>query len=193
MKMKSPIRLLALLASAAMLSACAAAEPMAVPQGNQPAAVVKQEVKKEENVYQGKVVGVSKKAKTISVQVGDKTQMVKFNDATNGMEFAQKGEAAIIKYAMIGNDKVATVIKPKLAKLPEGVTEIQPDDLAKLVAMGPKGQYFLVDSRPAGRYHEGHIPTAVSIPVPKLQETKTALLPKNKKDIQLIFYCGGVT
>jgi uncharacterized cupredoxin-like copper-binding protein len=194
MKKKRFVRLLALMCSAGMLTACAAAGPVAAPQSKQSAPVAKQEVKKEANVYKGKIVGVSRKARSISIKVGDKTQMVKFDDATTGMEFAKKGEAAIIQFKTMGNDQIATVIKPKLAKLPKGVTEIQPADVAKLIAMGPKkGKYFLVDARPEGRYKAGHIPTAVSIPVSKLKETKAALLPKNKKDIQLIFYCGGVT
>ena len=105
----------------------------------------------------------------------------------------KKGKAAIIAFKLVDGDKVAQAIKPKLAKLPEGVGEMQPEELARLVAMGPEtGKYFLVDSRPGKRYDAGHVPTAVSIPVPKLEERKAALLPEDK-DIQLIFYCGGVT
>ncbi|HIJ77987.1 MAG: rhodanese-like domain-containing protein [Desulfobulbaceae bacterium] len=149
-----------------------------------------------ENVFKGKVVGLSKKAKTISIEVGDKTEMVKFDDETKGLEHALTDHAAIIKFEKRGNAKVATVIKPKLAKLPEGVTEIMTEELAKLIAMGPeKGKYILVDSRPGGRFHEGSIPTAINIPVPKMAETAKSLLPALDKigDIQLIFYCGGPT
>lgn len=152
--------------------------------------------KQDENVYKGKVIGVSNKAKTISIESDGKTQMVKFDDNTEGMDYAKTGEAAIIKFEMRGKDKVATVIKPKLAKLPEGVAEMQVDELVKLVALGPeKGNYFLVDSRPGPRYDEGHIPSAVSIPVPKLEETKDALFPGDAKikETLLIFYCGGPT
>lgn len=148
---------------------------------------------KDENVYKGKVLGVSKKAKTISIKVGKKTEMVKFNDDTKGMEHAKKGEAAIIKFEPRGKDKIATVIKPKLAKLPKGVTEMQPEDLAKLVAKGPdKGNYLLIDSRPEKRFDEGAIPTAVSIPVPKMKKSGKDLLPADK-DKLLVFYCGGPT
>lgn len=150
------------------------------------------------NVYKGKVVGKSNKAKTISIVVGKgkdaKTIMVKFNDQTKGVEHASKGHAAIIKYKVVGNDKIATEIKPKLAKLPKGVVEVQPDYVAGLVAQGTeKGKYFLVDSRPAGRHHEGTIPTSVSIPVPKItKEGALAVLPKDKNG-ELLFYCGGPT
>jgi len=97
---------------------------------------------------------------------------------------------------MDGADRVATVIKQKLAKLPAGVTEMPVDEMAVLVALGPeKGNYFLVDSRPEARYNEGHVPTAVSIPVPKLEKLGNEAFPpsvREKKPL-LVFYCGGVT
>ena len=150
----------------------------------------------EGNVYKGKVLGVSKKAKTITIEVKKSPMMVKFDDNTKGMEHATKGHAAIIQFEMRGKDKVATVIKPKLAKLPEGVTEIKTEELAKLITDGPeKANYFLVDSRPGKRYDEGHIPTAKSIPVPELEKSASAHLPDDikRKNTLLIFYCGGPT
>ena len=148
------------------------------------------------NIFKGKILGVSKKAKTISIKVGKKTELVKFDANTKGMEHAIKGHGSIIKFDKHGNDKIATIIKAKLAKLPKGVTEMMPEELAKLIALGPdQGKYFLVDSRPAGRFHEGHIRTAVNIPVAKMKKTGSSYLPGNAKidDIQLIFYCGGPT
>lgn len=158
---------------------------------------VSAEQKKEANVYRGKITGKSKKAKTIILQVGQepdlKTVMVKYDDATKGIEDAVEGEGAVITFEERGADKYATDIKPKLAQLPEGVNEAQPDDIAALVALGPeKGNYFLVDSRPTKPYDEGHVPTAVSIPAPKLKKDGAALLPANK-DLPLVFYCGGLT
>lgn len=155
------------------------------------------EQKKDDNVYKGKITGKSKKAKSIIMQVGQepdlKTVMVKYDDATKGLEDAVEGEGAIIAFEVRGEDKYAVDIKPKLAQLPEGVTEAQPDDIAALVALGPeKGQYLLVDSRPAKPYDEGHVPSAVSIPTPKLKKEGESLLPANK-DLALVFYCGGVT
>lgn len=160
-------------------------------------AAAKQVSQEQSNTYKGKIEGVSKKAKSISISVGKgetaKTMMVKFDDNTKGMEFAEKGEAAIITFEMRGKDKVATVVKPKLAQLPEGVAEMQPEQLIELVAKGPEqGNYFLVDSRPAKAYAEGHVPSAVSIPVEKLEKEGGALLPA-EKDFPLIFHCGGPT
>ncbi|OQX19615.1 MAG: hypothetical protein BWK76_04085 [Desulfobulbaceae bacterium A2] len=50
----------------------------------------------------------------------------------------------------------------------------------------------LVDSRPAGRYAQDHLPGAISIPDDVLKEKKAEVLPK-EKDKMLVFYCGGVT
>lgn len=176
---------------AVLAAALFVAVPICAPQNV--SAADKAATAKEANVYKGKVLGVSKKAKTISIEVGKKTEMVKFDDSTTGMEHAKVGEAAIINFTSKGKDKVAVVIKPKLAKLPEGVKEMQPDELAELVAMGTKkGKYFLVDSRPGARFDEGTIPTAVSIPVPKMKEAGKDLLPADK-DKLLIFFCGGPT
>ena len=47
----------------------------------------------------------------------------------------------------------------------------------------------LVDSRPAAGYMKGHIPTAISIPFPKMTEMMDKL-PK-EKDQLVIFYCQG--
>lgn len=163
--------------------ASSAAEPAAAQQQNK-------------NVYAGKILGVSKKAKSISIELDTRSEMVKFDDKTTGMEFAKEGEGAVIAFEERGGDKVATVIKPKVVKLPAGVAEMQTDELAKLVAMGPEaGNYFLVDSRPTPRYNEAHIPTAVSLPVPKMEETGATYLPGDAKtkNTMLVFYCGGPT
>jgi hypothetical protein len=148
----------------------------------------------EQNVYKGKVVGRSNKAKTISVAVGKeeeaKNMMVKFDDQTQGLEFAVEGEGAIIEYKQVGNDRIATVIKPKVVQLPQGTAEVLPDYVAGLIDKG--ATYFLVDSRPAKRFAEGSLPTAVNIPVAKLEKEGAAVLPADK-NTELIFFCGGVT
>jgi len=147
--------------------------------------------------HSGKIIGVSKKARTIALSVGKgagaHTVMIHFDAETQGMEHAGKGEKVVVYVDEGPRGLHALEIKPKLAKLPPGVSEMSPDELAGLVARGPeKGGYFLVDARPAGRYAGGHVPTAVSIPVKKLESQGAALLPKDK-DFPLIFYCGGPT
>jgi len=149
---------------------------------------------KPKDILKGKISGKSNKAKNIQIVVGKgakaKTIMLKFNDSTKGLEFAKKGEAAIIKFKMVGNDKVATVIKQKLAKLPPGVVEIKTDELMGLYES--RADMVVVDARPASRYAQGHLPNAISIPVPKLKKEQAAVLPANKEQL-LVFYCGGPT
>ncbi len=149
---------------------------------------------KDANVFKGPIVGRSNKAKTISITVGKgdaaKTMMLRFDDNTEGLDFAKKGEAAIITWEQRGDDKFATVVEPKLAKLPEGVTEIEVDELFKLLQ--DHAPLTLVDARPEMRYNQGHLPGSINIPVPMLKEQKAKVLPKDKNKL-LIFYCGGYT
>ncbi len=149
---------------------------------------------KDANVLKGPIVGRSNKAKTISITVGKgdaaKTMMLRFDDNTEGVDFAKKGEAAIITWEQRGDDKFATVVKPKLAKLPEGISEISVDEVFKLLQ--DQAPMTLVDARPELRYNQGHLPGAINIPVPLLKEKKAEVLPEDKNKL-LVFYCGGYT
>jgi hypothetical protein len=187
-------RLLPLACGAAFFVAgCGQFEPVTAADQAAPA-TAQADVKKQENVLMGKIVGKSNKAKTISIEVGKgdqvKTQMVKFDDNTKGLENAVVENAAIIEFTGEGANRLATVIKPKLAKMPAGTTEMKVAELAALVDSGKK--YVLVDSRPAPRFHEGTIAGSINIPVPEMKKNGAALLPADK-DIQLVFYCGGPT
>jgi predicted small secreted protein len=155
---------------------------------------VSTEVKKDQGpVYKGMVVGKSNKAKQISITIGKgkdaKTLMVSFDDKTKGLEHAAKGHGAIIAYEMRAGVPFATIIKPKLVKLPPGVTVISPVEVQTLI--NTDKSFLLVDSRPGNRYSASHLPGAISIPVCEMQELLQNL-PKDK-DKLLIFYCGGPT
>ena len=146
-------------------------------------------------VYEGEIASVSERAKSLSIIVGKgdaaKTMMVKFDDQTKGMSHAAKGRAAKVFYEMRGDkDAYATEVKLKLAKLPEGITEIKTAELAQEIKSHP--HLALYDSRPKGRYDQGHLPGAISLPLPKLEEKQAAALPKDK-NTPLVFYCGGIT
>lgn len=191
MKVKSIIKFIPV---AVMLAFLAAGCAKQTDTDAQATAAKPMEKKAEATVFKGPIVGKSNKAKTISITVGKgaeaKTMMVRFDDKTEGLEFAKKGEAAIINWEQRGEEKFATVVKPKLAKLPEGVTEIKVDELYQLLE--DQVPMTLVDARPALRYNQGHLPTAISIPVPLLKEKKAEVLPEDK-DKLLVFYCGGYT
>lgn len=150
--------------------------------------------KAEPLLYEGEVVGVSERAKSISLSVGKgdaaKVMMVKYDDKTTGVNHAVKGRAVKLKYEMRGTDAYATDVQLKLAKLPEGVTEIKTQELQQL--LDGKTKIFLVDSRPQIRYGQSHLPGAVSIPVPMLEAKQAEVLPKDKNEL-LVFYCGGPT
>lgn len=144
-------------------------------------------------VYMGNVADVSNKAKVIAIEVGKgeaaKTILVKFDDKTKGIENAVPGHASIINYEMRGGEPWATVVKPKLAKLPSGVTEVK---TAELKTMMDKGEKFtLVDSRPAKRFAASNLPGAINIPSDEF-EKQANMLPENKDEL-LVFYCGGPT
>ncbi len=179
------------LMSAFLVVGCAETKKAEVAQAPPTTEVVQ---KAERLMYEGEVTGVSERAKSISIAVGKgdqaKVMMVKFDDKTTGVNNAAKGRAVKIAYEMRGKDAVATDVQLKLAKLPEGVTEIKTQELQQLV--DSKAKLFLVDSRPKARYNQSHLPDAVSIPVPMLEEKQAAVLPKDKNEL-LVFYCGGPT
>lgn len=137
----------------------------------------------------------SNKAKTIQMQINDGMQLVKFTDQTTIKNVpsikALKGTIPIrVHYKKAGEDLIATeiVAKPEM-KVPKDQL-LSTEELEKLVALGPeKGGYTLVDSRPGNLYKTAHIPTAISIPFPKMKQMM-GKLPEDKNRL-LIFYCEG--
>lgn len=137
----------------------------------------------------------SNKAKTIQIKINNGMHLVKFTNETTVKNVpnikALKGTIPIrVHYQKVGPDLVATeiVAKPEM-KVPQNQL-ISTKELEKLVALGPeKGKYTLVDSRPGNLFMTAHIPTAISIPFPKMKKMM-AKLPKDKNQ-QVIFYCEG--
>lgn len=147
----------------------------------------------EAPVYIGSVKDVSKKAKVIAIEVGKgaaaKTILVKFDDKTKGIEHAVAGHASIINYEMRVGEPWATVIKPKLAKLPDGVTELKTADLKAMLDKGV--QLTLIDSRPPKSASQSSLPGAINIPADEFKNLASKL-PANKDEL-LVFFCGGPT
>ncbi len=154
------------------------------------------EIKDMPNIVAGNFQSRSNKAKSITVQTGPgQVQVLKFTPETTienvpKIKSLKKPIPVQVTYEMKGKDMVATAIVAKpVIKVPEKQL-IGAKELAALVAKGPKkGGYLLVDSRPGIRYQEGHIPTSIMMPFPKMPEMM-AKLPKDKSAL-IIFYCEG--
>jgi rhodanese-related sulfurtransferase len=145
------------------------------------------------------------KTKSFQVKVDGEVEVVTFDPATLKVVNAEpaadleatlkgvrKGHESRVEYAVEGNVKKVSVLtlKPKL-KIPEE-KQVKAEQLEALVAKGPaKGKYFLFDSRPAPKFAEGFIPTAVNLPFPAFEKEK-GKLPEDKGAL-VIFYCQGVT
>lgn len=149
---------------------------------------------REVNVYAGRIVGKSTRTRTIVMEAGNgdaaKTMTFRFDDNTLGLEFAEKGETAIINWEARGSDKYAAAIKPKRAKLPEGVVELKPEEVKALIDRN--AEMMIIDSRPVKSYAQSHLPGAVSITVEQMESGALNMLPSDK-DTLLVFYCGGYT
>ncbi|MFC1516848.1 rhodanese-like domain-containing protein, partial [Thermodesulfobacteriota bacterium] len=148
------------------------------------------------DVMAGNFKSRSNKAKSIQLKINNRMELVKYTADTKVENVpnikALKGTIPIrVHYKQVGADKVATeiVAKPKMEVPKDQLMSVE--ELAKLVAQGPKkGGYTLVDSRPGIKFQGGHIPTSISIPFPKMKEMKDKL-PKDKNQM-LIFYCEGM-
>ncbi|MFN3740241.1 MAG: rhodanese-like domain-containing protein [Thermodesulfovibrionales bacterium] len=150
-----------------------------------------------EKILRGTFMNVSQKAEAIQMQVGSVIWIVNYDDNTKliGAEKINKipkeKEIAVEIEERNGQLYARSVSVKPPAKVPEEKL-LHVDELAKLIEAGPdKARFFLVDSRPVPRYHEGHIPYAVSIYDAEF-EKHIEKLPKDK-NMLLIFYCGGVT
>lgn len=147
----------------------------------------------------GKVKAVSTSSRTIAVEVEQKGIVVfkydkdtQFKSATSAKEILPD-EVITIDYIGSGAENRARTISKFIASLPEGVTRISAAELDSLIRKGPvAGNFLLIDSRPAGKFNEGHLPTAISIPFSELDKGGEKLLPADRKKT-LVFYCGGLS
>jgi rhodanese-related sulfurtransferase len=104
----------------------------------------------------------------------------------------KKGHEVRVEYTEREGVKTATLLAVKKAVKVAAGESVSLDQVQKLVAMGPeKGRYFLFDSRPAPRFQEGNIPTAVNMPFPAFDKLVDKL-PADKHAL-VIFYCSGKT
>ena len=142
---------------------------------------------------------------SIQLKVDERTEVLRYDKATlkvitpepsasvdAALKGIAKGHEVRVEYTEKDGVKTAVVvaIKPPV-KLAAHET-ITLEEVQKLVAAGPEqGKYFLFDSRPAPRFLEGAIPTAVNLPFPAFDKNVDKL-PADKQAL-VIFYCSGKT
>ncbi len=147
----------------------------------------------EAETVKGRIKYISNKANTIQVDVKDKAPVVvRFADTTvfEGVDGIDGLGPPDLIVADFEPGAPASKIKKVIFGLPPGV-EIDINEVLAIL-QGQRGEYLLGDARPAKRYLESHVPSAVSTPVAKDTDAFMAKLPSNK-DMLLVFYCGGPT
>lgn len=154
----------------------------------------------------GNFDSVAYKTQSIQIKIDDATEIVRFDknklQLLNVPPFAdspseslyslKRGKEVRIAYTEKNGEKIATLLsaKPAIKVPPE--KQLTTADVERLVAMGPeKGKYLLIDARPASKFMEGSIPTAINIPFAAFDKM-TEKLPKDKNAL-IVYYCAGVT
>jgi hypothetical protein len=213
------MKLLAPLGAAAFAMAAAAAEPAAAAKPAEPAATSQpagpagKQAKVcftcHKTVEPGNLRGLfddySLKSSSLQLKIDGEAEVLFFDAAALKVENAgetgdlekvlksiKKGHEARVAYTQDGSVKRVTLLalKPKLKVAPEKQVSLR--ELENLVAQGPeKGKYFLFDARPAPRFADGYIPTAVNLPFPAFEKEK-GKLPEDRAAL-VVFYCSGVT
>lgn len=158
----------------------------------------------EQGNLRGYFESVAYKTQSIQIRIDDaveilrfdttalKVQNVKAENAEEPLRALKSGKEVRVQYTEKDGKKFATLVvaKPAIKVAPE--KQLKTEDVEKLVAAGPeKGKYVLVDCRPAPKFAEGAIPTAINIPFPAF-EKNIDKLPKDKNAL-IVYYCAGVT
>lgn len=145
------------------------------------------------------------KNSSFQLKLDERTEVLRFDKATvkvitpepaadldAAFKSIAKGHEVRVEFTEKDGVKTAVVVavKPPVKLAENEVVTLE--EVQKLVAMGPeKGHYFLFDSRPAPRFMEGSIPTAVNMPFPAFDK-QVDKLPADKNAL-VIFFCSGKT
>jgi hypothetical protein len=197
--------LLFLPAGLAIAQEKAAAPPAAAPQGKPTIAKICSNCHQpQEGSLRGNFDSVAYKTQSIQIKIDEATEILRFDKATlkvvnvkgenteEPLRDIKKGKEVRIEYTEKDGKKFATLVvaKPAIKVAPE--KQMTTADVEKLVAQGPeKGKYLLIDARPAPRFMEGAIPTAINIPFPAFEKMADKL-PKDKNAL-IVYYCAGFT
>jgi hypothetical protein len=160
----------------------------------------------EPGSLRGNFDGVAYQNESIQMKIDDATEILRFDPKTlivknvrpdpdnpsEPLRAIKKGKEIRVEYSEKDGKKFATAVIAKPAIKVKAEMLMSTADVEKLVAQGPeKGKYLLVDARPAPRFMEGAMPTAINIPFPAF-EKNIDKLPQDKNAL-IIYYCAGVT
>ncbi len=147
---------------------------------------------RDDGVIMGNWVNRSRKAQTLTVKIGPRIQILRWDKNTKvinapSIHKLKKGLAVRIMFQRRGGTLYAkTVVAKPPMKLPQDMI-VSPKQLFDLLKAGKVAK--LVDSRPPFKYVAGTIPGAINIPFPAMHKM-LGKLPQNK-DALVVFFCQG--
>ena len=130
----------------------------------------------EKITLKGKIINIVHKVPMVAIRGPKGVALMRYQYDTKGLDQVYKGMNAVVTAHTSKSGLVADSILPDLAVIPAGVEEISVMELLSLFRTSP-ADFTLIDVRPASEYQEAHIATAVSVPLPLLQEKKESALP----------------
>ncbi len=152
----------------------------------------------------GNFDSVAYKTQSIQIKIDEAAEILKFDkaslkvtnvkgeNAAEPLRDIKKGKEIRIEFTEKDGKKFATLVvaKPPIKVAPEKLMSTA--EVEKLVAKGPeKGKYLLIDARPAPKFMEGAIPSAINIPFPAFDKMVDKL-PKDRNTL-IVYYCAGMT
>ncbi len=158
----------------------------------------------EQGNLRGYFENVAYKTQSIQIRIDDAVEILRFDKAElktknvlaenteEPLRSIKSGKEVRVQYIERDGKKFATLVvaKPAIKVAPEKL--LKTEEVEKLVAAGPEsGKYLLIDCRPAPKFMEGAIPTAINIPFPAFDKNVDKL-PQDKNAL-IVYYCAGAT
>lgn len=138
-------------------------------------------------VVKGKVKGIAGEAKLFTLTAAqEKVLFISWDNQTQWRGISNPSElkvdeALTVDFRVSGDSVVAAAVSRIKTPVPAGVKAMTLDMLVENLS-GRDGSrpLVLVDTRPTELYDAGHIPGAISIPLPRLEKRTYRLLPEEK-------------
>lgn len=146
----------------------------------------------KEDFLAGTVISHTGRSKALMVRVGYEQHVITYTEDTK--QYLDGRLEADVPVSVVLDPDAQSLVAAEIRSMPPiyipDEEYITAEELYALVAHGPKqAGYALFDVRPSSRYAEGHIPTAVSLPLDQMLDMRDQM-PADT-DTLLIFYCGG--